>query len=244
MTDAIRTRIAQLLHEKGITMSAASRTMGRNHAYLQQFLKRGSPRHLDRDAAAALAALLEVPAESLLPERPQRPLPAGNAVPIAAPPPQSVSTGLLPRNVPVLGATVGGGAGGGDAYAPEGSDRGDFLLNGQVVDHVRRPPAMEAVPAAFALYVQGESMWPWRAPGSLVYVHPARPPHLGDHVVVELHPEREEGERPCYVKRFLGRSGSSLRLGQYNPPREDIEIPLARVRCLYRVMEWEELLGL
>ncbi len=230
MNDPIRTRLARLLQEKGATMAAASRAIGRNHAYLQQFLKRGSPRRLDPEAAAALSAYLKVPPEELLPAAEAPALPAGNAVRTVAPPASAFASGAMRRDVPVLGATVGG-------------SEGDFLLNGLEVDRVRRPPALEAMGEAFALYVQGDSMWPWRAPGSLVYLHPARPPRTGDHVVVELHAEAEGEERPCYVKRLLGRSPTTLRLGQYNPPREDIEIPLRRVRSLYRVMEWEELLG-
>ncbi len=130
--------------------------------------------------------------------------------------------------------------------ARSGGSKGDFSLNGEVVDYVRRPPALETMSRAFALYVQGDSMWPWRAAGSLVYVHPARPPRIGDHVVVELHgePGGDAGEQPCYVKRLVGRTASELRLGQYNPQRDDIVFEVARVRALYRVLEWEELLGL
>ncbi len=213
-------------------MAAASRAIGRNHAYLQQYIRRGSPRHLDPEAATALAALLSVPPDSLHEEQAGLNLPLGaNAVPTALANSQAFATSAMPRDVPVLGSTVGG-------------NDGDFLLNGQVVDHVRRPPAMEAVKTAFALFVQGDSMWPWRAPGSLVYVHPARPPRNGDHVVVELHGDSEFAERPCYVKRLVARTATLLRLEQYNPPRDDIQIPLQKIRSLYRVMEWEELLGL
>ncbi len=219
-------------------MAAASRAIGRNHAYLQQYIKRGSPRHLDREASAALAVLLSVSPDSLQPGQtgsgpalPGNAIPAGLSTTQVVATTQALATGAMPRDVPVLGSTVGG------------SD-GDFQLNGEVVDHVRRPPAMEAMKTAFALFVQGDSMWPWRAPGSLVYVHPARPPRNGDHVVVEPHGESEFAERPCYVKRLVARTATLLRLEQYNPPRADIEIPLSRVRTLYRVMEWEELLGL
>ncbi len=217
-------------------MAAASRAIGRNHAYLQQYIRRGSPRHLDQKAATTLADLLNVKPESLaepawLNQSQQVSSPAISTNAEVADLQPSVAASAMPRDVPVLGSTVGG------------SD-GDFLLNGQVVDHVRRPPAIEAMRSAFALFVQGDSMWPWRAPGSLVYVHPARPPRNGDHVVVELHGTEEDGERPCLVKRLVKRTPTLLRLEQYNPPRDDITIALDRVRSLYRVMEWEELLGL
>ncbi|GAB5467250.1 MAG: hypothetical protein Kilf2KO_02800 [Rhodospirillales bacterium] len=244
-------------------MAAASRAIGRNHAYLQQYLRRGSPRVLDASAQLALATLFKVAPDSFAAEggetvRPgreaveeaprnaaivserkraarsrSRALPPTNALLGKESPPQTIVAAAMPRDLPVLGSTVGGSS-------------GDFSLNGDVVDYVRRPPTMAAMTQAFALFVQGDSMWPWRAAGSLVYLHPARPPRLGDHVVVELHASADdpEGDRPCFVKRLVGRSASTLRLAQYNPPREDIEVPTAGVRNLYRVMEWEELLGI
>ncbi|GAB5471437.1 MAG: helix-turn-helix transcriptional regulator [Rhodospirillales bacterium] len=137
----------------------------------------------------------------------------------------------MSRDVPILGTTVGG------------SD-GDFALNGQVADYVRRPPALERVAGAFALYVQGDSMSRWREPGGLIFVHPTRPPKPGDHVVVELHPDEEDGDKPCFVKLLVRSTPTKLILGQYNPERFDIEFEKARVSHVYRVMEWEELLGL
>ncbi len=235
MEDRVRHNLAQLIAKSGISLAAASRAIGRNHAYLQQFLKRGSPRVLDAAARAALAEFFQVPAETFGDAAPVRqpavPL-VGNARPALDQNTQTFAAAAMPRDVPVMGSTVGG-------------TRGDFSLNGEVVDYVRRPPALENT-NAFALYVQGDSMWPWRAAGSLVYVHPARPPRIGDHVVVEIHGDGgdDAGEHPCYVKRLVERSPRLLRLGQYNPLREDIVFEMASVRSLYRVLEWEELLGL
>ncbi|MEO1192684.1 MAG: S24 family peptidase [Pseudomonadota bacterium] len=269
MQDEVRRRLAELVREQGVTLAAASRAIGRNHAYLQQYLRRGSPRVLDRKAQEGLAAFFHVPIESFggtstpLPSgvadsrasynpapptrtqdtkgdepraalhQPVPNLPPANASLRQGPDPQTVVVDSLPRNLPVLGSTVGGSS-------------GDFTMNGDVIDYVRRPPTMVEATQAFALFVQGESMWPWRAAGSLVYLHPGRLPRPGDHVVVELYPEDDDetGERPCYVKRLVSRSGSSIQLAQYNPPRDDIHVPVARVRSLYRVMEWEELLGI
>lgn len=41
-----RHRLEHLLQQSGLTLAAASRRMGRNHAYLQQYVRRGSPRQL------------------------------------------------------------------------------------------------------------------------------------------------------------------------------------------------------
>lgn len=139
--------------------------------------------------------------------------------------------GALPKDVPVLGSTVGGAA-------------GDFELNGETVDWVRRPPGIAGTKGAFALYVQGDSMVPWRKPGDLVYVNPARPPRVGDHVVVELKPTAGEPIRPAFVKLYLRHAGKAVILAQYNPRMDDLAIPTDRIAQILRIMEWDELLGL
>jgi len=136
----------------------------------------------------------------------------------------------LPKDVPVLGSTVGGAA-------------GDFELNGETVDWVRRPPGIAGTKGAFALYVQGDSMVPWRKPGDLVYVNPARPARVGDHVVVEL--KAVGGEpKPAFVKLYLRHTGKAVILAQYNPRIDDLAIPAERIEQILRIMEWDELLGL
>jgi phage repressor protein C with HTH and peptisase S24 domain len=56
--DAPRMAVATALQQAGITLKEASRTLGRNDAYLQQYLYRGSPRRLPEDMRYALAALV------------------------------------------------------------------------------------------------------------------------------------------------------------------------------------------
>lgn len=140
------------------------------------------------------------------------------------------AAGTLPRDVPVLGVTVGG-------------EGGDFAFNGQTVDHVRRPPGLANVPSAFALFVANDSMVPWKEPGELVYVEPNRPAKVGDYVVVELKATRDGEAGVCLVKRLKARSVSKLTLQQYNPPNDRIEIPVSKIRRVYRVKPLEELVG-
>lgn len=146
--------------------------------------------------------------------------------------PHSVQgSGSWPRDVPILGVSVGG-------------ENGDFCLNfgSEPADYAKRPPALERAGKVFALYVQGTSMSRWREPGQLVYLDPVRPARPGDRVVVELHPENEGDGHPAYLKELVARTTNRLRLKQYNP-ESVIEIPLSRVKHIHRVMEWEELLG-
>lgn len=140
------------------------------------------------------------------------------------------ASGSWPRDVPIMGVTVGGAD-------------GDFLVNmGEEVDYAKRPPTIARAMRIFALYVQGTSMSRWREPGQLVYLDPVRPAKPGDRVVVECEPENGGDGHPAYLKEFVTKTATKLRLKQYNP-ESVIEISLSRVRHIHRVIEWEELLG-
>jgi hypothetical protein len=54
-----------LISERGETYASISRLLGRNSAYIQQFIKRGSPAHLDQSDIALLALHFDVPVEVL-----------------------------------------------------------------------------------------------------------------------------------------------------------------------------------
>ena len=54
-----------LISERGETYASISRLLGRNSAYIQQFIKRGSPARLDQSDIALLALHFDVPKEVL-----------------------------------------------------------------------------------------------------------------------------------------------------------------------------------
>lgn len=58
--DAIRKRILRALEEKGADMKEASLAIGRNHAYIQQYIERGIPAKLKEHDRAALADFLGI----------------------------------------------------------------------------------------------------------------------------------------------------------------------------------------
>lgn len=130
--------------------------------------------------------------------------------------------------IPVFGQAAGG-------------DNGAFLLNGETVDRVRCPPALLKVQGAFAVYVMGDSMSPRFEPGELVFVHPVRPPSPGDDVVVEMAGDHGD-PGPSYLKRLVRRTADKIRVKQFNPPRDDIEYDVAKVKRLYRVMSATDLM--
>lgn len=63
--DEIRIKIKNLLAEKNIPMSEASIRIGKNHAYLQQFIVKGSPVRLPEEQRKRLALLLDIPEQEL-----------------------------------------------------------------------------------------------------------------------------------------------------------------------------------
>lgn len=139
------------------------------------------------------------------------------------------------RDVPVYGSASCG---------PDGL----FEFNtGEVGDFVRRPPRLIGVPNIFALYVVGESMFPWRKPGQLVYVHPGLPVRVEDFVVVELWQKDLRGhsaELPdAYVKQLVRMNSETITLKQFKPDKE-ITLKRKQVKHIYRVVDWDELLGI
>ncbi len=64
--DAQRQLLVSALETSGITMKQASRALGRNDAYLQQFIYRGSPRRLPESNRHQLATLLGIDHTALL----------------------------------------------------------------------------------------------------------------------------------------------------------------------------------
>lgn len=67
--EAQRAALAALMAERGVSFAELSRVIGRNPAYLQQYVKRGTPRELAERDRARLAAYLGV-AEARLGGRP------------------------------------------------------------------------------------------------------------------------------------------------------------------------------
>lgn len=94
-----RAALDRLLTEKGIDYAQLSARIGRNPAYIQQYIKRGSPRRLAEEDRARIAAYLGVP-EALLGGPAQR-----VAVPTRTRGPGMV---LVPKLA--IGASAGAGA--------------------------------------------------------------------------------------------------------------------------------------
>ena len=102
MTDFIddpRVALDRLLQEKGIDYAQLSARIGRNPAYIQQFIKRGSPRRLAEQDRARIAAYLGV-SEALL----------GGVVQRVATPARARGSDMVLVPKLAIGASAGAGA--------------------------------------------------------------------------------------------------------------------------------------
>ncbi len=211
----VRELVRVKLAERRLTMKEASERMGRNHAYLQQFLERGIPAVLPEEARESLADLLGVTPDSLR---------AGG--PPSRPGPRGPYMRLAPANpadrIPVMGVGEGGG-------------EGKSLWNGEVVDYVPRPPALSGAPSGYATYVTGTSMEPRYHPGELIYVHPGKPVTAGAYVLVQLKPPAEGDPPLALIKRLVKRTANRLVLEQFNPPKQ-LEIAAKELVSIHRIV--------
>jgi hypothetical protein len=55
-----RTRLREIAAERGVSLARLSRVIGKNAAYVQQYIERGSPKRLPEDDRRHLAIYLDV----------------------------------------------------------------------------------------------------------------------------------------------------------------------------------------
>ncbi|ACL58731.1 putative phage repressor [Methylobacterium nodulans ORS 2060] len=216
--DEWRQLIADEIKRQGRDLKEVSLSAGLGETYVRDALKRGRGK---LENLIRVASVLGKPPEWITTSSKTKPgtrgavIPEANAsAPVAAP----RYGGLMP----VLGVAKGG------------SD-GRLIFNGQVIESVPRPAALENVEGAYAVYVSGDSMHPRFKAGEQVWVHPHRPPKRGDDVVVQLYAE-DEGDPPeGYIKEFVAWTPSMLILYQHNPAGE-FEIDRALVKSVHTVI--------
>lgn len=69
----VRARLLQLADQHDVSLAALSRMVGRNAAYLQQFVTRGSPTRLGEDERLCLAKFFNIDERELGARDPWRP---------------------------------------------------------------------------------------------------------------------------------------------------------------------------
>ena len=205
-----RKRLLDLAGARGVSLSQLSSMLGRNVSYLQQFVRKGSPRKLEERDRQKLASFFGVDQAEL-----------GGAQDISSRP-----SGKSPRSgwiaVPRLGLDASAGPG---RLTGEGEEPiGAF---GFTADWLRARGLDPAMLSAIA--VAGDSMDPTLRDGDEILVdRTPRPPRDGIHVVMV--------EGALLVKRLdTGRPGT-IGLISDNDAYSRVDLPAAGVRVIGRVI--------
>lgn len=210
MGDA-RQRLLELSRQNGASLSRLSQLIGRNATYLQQFIRKGSPRKLEEDDRRVLAEFFGVSESELG-------APEGNSyiAPDSAAPKHGdwVDIPRLP-----LGASAGPGALGGEE-APFDA----FRFSRRWLREQGLEPGMLS-----AIAVEGDSMEPLLRHGDEILVdRTPRPLRDGIHVV-------RLGDA-LLVKRVASAGAGRVTLLSQNLAYPPVEVALAEVDVVGRVV--------
>lgn len=220
----VRKLILERLRELGLNMSEASKKIGMNHAYLQQFLKRGVPAELGEVERAQLAELLGVPESEL--RGPSQKLPKRDYTRVSEIPSPPVATRITKmsdnrlnlvdnlsqvnttfgeRDLPVYGTEqrVSGGA---------------LVMTNEAVDWVVRPAPLLRVRDGYGMIVTGDSMSPKIENGSTALVNPHLPPRNGDTCVFRK--REEDGSISVTLKTIRRFNDETWFVHQYEPAKD------------------------
>jgi phage repressor protein C with HTH and peptisase S24 domain len=207
--DPVRTALEGLIADRGDDYQSLSRMLGRNPAYVQQFLKRGSPRRLAEEDRIKLAryygvdeAMLGAPAQS-------------------ATPPSGLRTGFVPIPRYDVGASAGPGA-----LAEDEQQQGSIGFDARWLRSIGRDPARLSM-----LKVTGDSMEPLLMDGDDILVDQSDTAPIRSGA---LYVFRNRGE--LKVKR-LEPGGQSLVIRSENPRFHPVVVhDLAEVSIIGRVV--------
>lgn len=224
----IISEIREGLKKPGKSKIGLAAALGRQPSVVTAILgegKNGKPRQVKADEIEKIRAYFrdgDQPTAIIRPEGPE----ASETIP-AEDAPRFSEFGDF--DVEVRGITVGG-------------EDDEFYFNGQVLEHVRRPPGLSRKKDVFAAHVSSDSMYPRYDPGDLVYAQQATPAP-GDDVLIELyHPDDENLAGKSFIKTLVKRTGRLVTCKQFNPPKE-IEFDAGEVKAVYKVFRNRDLFG-
>lgn len=226
MSETMHDRIRNRLEEMGLNPSSASLKAGLSKEMLRKLL--GNPEAMPSGKnLTALAKALEVTEQWLLTgdEAPQ--VVRSDVRPASAAYPMRHE---MPNDVPVRGTAAGSHL------------RGAFQITSDTIDFVRRPPALMNVINLYSLYVEGTSMEPQYHPGDLVFVHPDKPPRLGDAVIIQCQIDAE-GHSEATIGILSRRTAEKITIRKHNPAAE-IDLPRETVVTIHKVLTNNELFGI
>ncbi|MBK6801457.1 S24 family peptidase [Novosphingobium sp.] len=208
-----RARLLALATERGASLSGLSELIGRNSTYLQQFIRKGSPRKLEETDRRTLARFFGVDEAEL--GAPEENSPTTGGVPAGKTPRgEWVDVPRLP-----LGASAGPGA-----LALEELPIGAFRFSARWLRQQGLDPAQLS-----AIRVEGDSMEATLRDGDEILVdRTPRPLRDGIHVV-------RTGDALLVKRLDTGRPGV-IALVSDNPAYRTLELPPEDVQVIGRVV--------
>lgn len=222
--DLVRKLILEKLSELGLGMAEVSLLLDRNETYLQQFLKKGSPRELRERERARLAEILKVPEEQL--RGPSAPLPK-RAYEKHATRESLIDVGAAANHIAKEGAhkIIAGASLYADMDLPvfgtsPGVD-GTMIITDRPADWVARPSVLLRVADGYGMIVTGDSMDPVLKAGWTALINPHLPPRVGDLCLFRSH---HEGADHAKVKEFRGETETAWKVREYKPDVRDFAL--------------------
>ena len=230
--DPIRTRLLKLVQKNKTNLKSASIAVGRNAAYLHQFVYRGTPRVLPEDTREALAKFLGVPDSQL--RHPEVPLrkPRGSGS-------QEVSdddTGApSPRRkrasgfsaIPEVNVRASAGPGSNHDELVETEDV--WLFSDNVIRHEFRARAENLI----ILTISGDSMEPLLSSGDRILIDKSKTVPVPPGIFVVWDGGGLVAKRIEHVPKS---KPATLRLRSINPDYQDYERREEDVRIIGRVV--------
>lgn len=117
--------------------------------------------------------------------------------------------------LPLIGSTLAG------EWREPGSKVELFELRpGEILRRLQRPASLAADAEAFAITIEGDSMWPRFRHGSRVAISPRSPVSIGDDVLVRLRtrePGQEKEFQRVLIMQLVEQTPTGLELRQFNP---------------------------
>ena len=221
--DPTRLRVMKLIQQKRTDLKKASLAIGRNAAYLQQYLYRGIPKTLPEDAREALAAFLGVPEESLRPAKSESALESALPQVVAA---ASVSAigGGMPGFSQVPELDVRASAGHGAFHEGDEEIKAVWMFPDAVIRHELRARSANLR----IITIDGDSMEPLLASGDRVLVDTSQrvPAPPGIFVIWDglgIVAKRIEHIPTAEPSRIVIKSVNPI-YGDYERPTEEVNI--------------------
>ena len=155
-SDFVRDVLPKLVERKGSSLAEASLAIGRNQAYLQQFIKKGSPRVLAEEDRSKLAAFLDIDEDVL------KPAGAKAALSFRAPSSLTIANqSYMP--IPVYDIRASAGAG---ALVEDGQPTAHQVFRDNFIRRLSNAPIEKLA----VIQVSGDSMWETLHDGDTVLV--------------------------------------------------------------------------